>query len=149
MTEEENEIDVLTGDVSLTVYDTDDNPIRNAKVKLLKNNTLLFEGLSNRLGECLIEDVPYDTYSLKVSHTGYETNTNTLTVDDETITGTITLTHLPTDPNIIEVDLDEPYTFNITEGLTPQYSLSTQISDWLQTNLSGLRDDQNHLRQGE
>ena len=145
MTEEENEIDVLTGDVSLTIYDGDDNPIRNAKVKLLKNNTLLFEELSDRLGECLIEDVTYDTYTLQVSHTGYETSTNTLTVDDETITDAITLTHLPMDPNIIEVDLDELYTFNITERLIPQYSMSTQISDWLQTNLAGLRDDQNHL----
>ena len=138
-----DEIEVYTGNVTLTIYDSDDKPVRNSRVSLSKNNEVLFEEYSDRLGECLIEDVTYDTYTLKVSHTGYVTVEDTLTVDDATITDTITLTHQPVDPNVTEVDLDEIYTFTITGQVQPEYSMSTQISNWLQTNLSSLTDDYN------
>ena len=138
-----DEIEVYTGNVTLTVYDANDKPVKNSRVSLSLNDTVLFEGYTDRIGECLIEDVTYDTYDLSVSHTGYVTVEDTLTVDDSTITDTITLTHLPVDPNQVEVDLDELYTFTISGRVQPEYSMSTQISNWLQTNLSSLKDDYN------
>ena len=133
--------DVLTGDVTVTVYDESDNPIKNARVRLYKNTVGLYDGFTSRLGECLIEGVSYDTYTLKVTHTGYMDSTDTLTVDDETVTEEITLTHNPLDPDIVEVDLDERYTFTVTERTIPDYTMSTSISQWLQTNLEALTDD--------
>lgn len=140
---DEGIVDVLTGNVTVTVYDANDKPVKNALVSLIDENDNRISGLSNRLGECLIENVIYDTYTVLVTRTGYESCTDTIIVDDETITETFTLTHSPVDPNQIEVDLDETYTFTIRERLTPEFSMSTEISNWLKTNLESLKDDYN------
>ena len=44
----------------------------------------------------------------------------------------------------IEYDMDETYTFNITERTIPDYTISTAISQWLVDNLSSLVDDGNN-----
>ena len=135
--------EVLTGDVLITVYDDGDNPIKNARVGLYKNNQLLFEGFTNRLGECLSLGVIYDTYILKVARTGYSTSTIPLTVDDETITTTIVLTHDPANDDIVEVDLDERYTFTIKDRTVQDYTMCSNITNWLVENLEALTDDNN------
>ena len=113
------------------------------QVALINSNVDSYVGFSDRLGECLISDVIYGEYNVIVTRTGYETIETTITVDDPNITDTITLTHQPVDPDQIEVDLDETYTFTITERVKPEYSMSNQISNWLQSNLSALKDDYN------
>lgn len=45
----------------------------------------------------------------------------------------------------IEYEMDETYTFNITERTIPDYKISTAISEWLVSNLEGLVDDDNHV----
>lgn len=136
--------EVLTGDVTITVYSEDSNPVKNVKCALYKNTAKLYEGFTNRLGECLIEDVKYDTFTLAVTRTGYESAESSLTVNDETVEEEITLTHLPLDPNLVEVDLDEHYTFTITETTSnPDYRMAHSISQWLQQNLENLTDDNN------
>lgn len=108
--------EVLTGDATITVYGEDSNPVKNVKCALYKNTAKLYEGFTNSLGECLIENVKYDTFTLAVTRTGYESVESSLTVDDETVKEEITITHLPLDPNVVEVDLDEHYTFAITDS---------------------------------
>ena len=127
------------GTVNITVTDSDDNPIKNALVVLGSVGRVT----TDRTGECTIEDVPYGEYSLVVGHTGYETEIDTITVDDATIDLTVTLTKLPDDPNTIEVDLDDRYTFTISESVTPEYGVSTQVLEWLHDNLASLKDDSN------
>lgn len=133
--------EVLTGDVTVTVYDDSDKPIKNARCGLYKNTAKLYEGFTDRLGECLIENVTYDTFTLAVTRTGYETSNTSLTVDDETVEEEITLTHLPLPDDIVEVDLDERYTFTVTGRTVEDYTMSTSISQWLQGNLEALLDD--------
>ena len=142
MSDEETEI--LTGDVTITVYDGNEEPVRNARVSLSKNNTKLYSGHSDNAGECLIEDVAYDTYTLTITKPNYETYNTDLTVDDETIIEEVTLTHQPVDPNFVEVDMDESYLFTITEQLQRDYGFSHQIITWLQANMQSLVDDYNH-----
>ena len=137
MTDEEPIIEY--GTVTITVTDTDDNPIKNALVVLGSVGRVT----TTRNGECTIEDVPYGEYSLVVSHTGYETEIDTVTVDDATIDLSVTLTKLPDDPNTIEVDLDDRYTFTISEHVTQEYGVSTQVLEWLHDNLASLVDDYN------
>lgn len=136
--------EVLTGDVTVTVYGEDGNPVKNARCGLYNNTAKLYEGFTDRLGECLIENVTYDTFTLAVTHTGYETSTTSLTVDDETVEEEITLTHLPLPDDIIEVDLDERYHFTVTERTIQDYKMSSAISNWIRTNLEGLTDDNNN-----
>ena len=136
--------EVLTGNVTVTVYDEDDKAVKNARCSLYKNTAKLYEGFTDRLGECIIENVTYDTFTLTVTRTGYETSTSSLTVDDETVEEEITLTHLPIPDDIIEVDLDERYTFTVTERTIPDYTMSSAISNWIKTNLEGLTDDNNN-----
>ena len=137
MTDEEPIIEY--GTVTITVTDTDDNPIKNALVVLGSIGRVT----TDRSGECTIEDVPYGEYSLVVGHTGYETEIDTITVDDATIDLTVTLTKLPDDPDVVEVDLDERYQFTISERVTPEYGVSTQVLEWLHDNLASLVDDYN------
>ena len=138
MTDEEPIIEY--GTVNITVTDTNDKPIKNALVKLGS----IPRAITDKNGECTLEDVPYGEYTLTVTHTGYEPTENTLTVNDETITTTVTLTHFPIDPTFIEVDLDERYEFTISEQLAPEYTVSAQVLEWLHDNLAGLLDDLNH-----
>lgn len=48
------------------------------------------------------------------------------------------------DDDIIEVDMDETYTFTITERTCQDYTMSSAISAWLKDNLESLVDDYNH-----
>jgi len=134
--------EVLTGDVTITVYGEDSNPVKNCRCALYKNTAKLYEGFTDVLGECLIENVRYDTLTLKVTRTGYESSETSLTVNDETVEEEITLTHLPLDPNFVEVDLDEHYTFQISEDTSnPDYRMATSVSQWIKGNLEALTDD--------
>ena len=139
MTDEE--VEVLTGNVTVTVYDSNNNPVKKALVALIDEDDTRIIGTTNTIGECLFENVTYDTYTLFITKSNYESYTNNLTVDDETITTTITLTHKPVDPNVIEVDMDEVYTFTITRQVKPDYSFTTDLITWLQTNMESLVDD--------
>lgn len=144
MTEEET-TEVLTGNVHARIKEREVyTKLRNARIHI-SNSADSYEGLTNADGEYDFEDIPYGTYTVHVTRPGYEAYTNTLNVNNSSIIIPVFMTPSPVDPNFVELNLGDEYTFNITERLTPQYSLSTQISDWLQTNLSGLRDDQNHL----
>lgn len=134
--------EVLTGDVTITIYDSEDNPVKNCRCSLYKNTAKLYEGFTNVLGECLIENVRYDAFTLEVTRTGYESSESSLTVDDETVEEEITLTHLPLDPNVVEVDLDEHYLFQVSESTSnPDYRMAKSVSQWLKGNLEGLTDD--------
>ena len=42
------------------------------------------------------------------------------------------------------VDIDEEYTFNIKEKITPDYRMAYPILEWLQTELENLTDDDDH-----
>ena len=138
MTEEELE----TGDVTFTILDANGS-IKNATV-IIESQDEAFNGFTDNSGELTFEDVPYDTYTVTVKHTGYELIESTLTVDDSTITSTITLSHLPVDPNIVEVDLDQHYLFQVSETTSnPDYRFATSVSQWIHDNLEGLKDDNN------
>ena len=137
----DDDIEVLTGNVNVTIYGSNDKPVKNAQVSLIKNNTIISSGLTDRLGECLIENITYDTYTVLVTRTGYEPYTTTITVDSETITLTITLNPTPTNPLEVEVDLDQVYTFTITEQVDREYGFAHDIITWLQTNMMSLVDD--------
>ena len=141
--------EVLTGTVTLTVYDESDKPIKNARIQIFKGNVKLSDTLTSYSGESIIEDLTFDTYSLVVSRTGYSTSTSTLTVDDETVTDEITLTQNPIPEDIVEVDLDERYTFTVTERTIQDYTMSTSISTWLKTNLEALTDDNDNVILGK
>ena len=134
--------EVLTGDVTITIVDTSNNPVKNCRCALYKNTAKSYEGFTNSLGECLIEDVKYDTFTLAVTRTGYEFSQSSLTVDDETVEEEITLTHLPLDPNFVEVDLDEHYIFQVSESTSnPDYRMAKSVSEWIHDNLEALKDD--------
>lgn len=47
------------------------------------------------------------------------------------------------DEIIINPDIE--YTVEISEKLTPDYKISSQIQEWLKTNLEGLTDDNNNI----
>jgi len=134
--------EVLTGNVTVTVYGEDSNPVKNCRCALYKNTAKLYEGFTNWLGECLIENVKYDTFTLTVTRTGYESSESSLLVDDETVEEEITLTHLPLDPNVVEVDLDEHYIFQVSESTSnPDYRMAKSVSQWIKGNLESLTDD--------
>lgn len=133
--------EVLTGNVTITVYDEEEKPIKNTRIELYKNNVKAYEGFTNKDGECLIENVAYDTYTVLVTRTGYHNATSSLAVDEETVEDEVTLTHNPLDPDIVEVDLDERYTFNLAQSTVQDYKMSTAISQWLKGNIEGLVDD--------
>lgn len=48
------------------------------------------------------------------------------------------------DQDTIDVDVDESYTFCISEKVLPDYGVSTNILEWLQQNMQGMLDDYNH-----
>jgi len=85
--------------------------------------------------------VPYGTYILNITRTGYISTQSTLVIDDETIELSATLTPIPHDPS--ELDLGEYYTFTVTGQTTPNYKMTSSILSWLQDNLKGLKDDNN------
>ena len=136
MTEETIE----TGDVTFTITDTN-GTIKNATV-IIESQNEAFNGFTDKDGEITFNEVPYDTYDVTVKHTGYEVEESTLTVDDDTITATITLTHLPTDPDFMEVDLDHHLLFQVSEHTSnPDYRFATSVSEWIHDNLEALTDD--------
>ena len=135
------EVEVLTGNVTVTVYDTNENPLKRALVALINDDDTRLIGTTNNNGECLFEDVTYDTYTLFIKKANYESHTSELTVDAETITEEVTLTHQPIDPNFVEVDMDERYTFTITEQLSHDYGFSHEVITWLQSNMASIVDD--------
>ena len=133
---------IETGDVTFTIVDAN-KAIKNATV-IIESQDDAFNGFTDKQGEITFEDVPYGTYDVTVKHTGYEIIESTLTVDNSTITSTIILSHLAVDPNIVEVDLDQHYLFQISEHTSdPDYRFATSVSQWIKANLEGLKDDNN------
>ena len=47
-----------------------------------------------------------------------------------------------TDPHDIDMETDITYTFTVTDDTIPIYTISQQISNWIKTNLEGLKDTQ-------
>ena len=77
-------------DIKVCVKDTDDNPINNADVVLSKGTTE-YTGTTGTAGGCTLRNVVLDTYSLTVSCTGYVTETDNITVTEDTTTLNIVL----------------------------------------------------------
>ena len=146
MTEEENqqepETPVETSTVHVRVKEAVTyKKIKNAEVTLLQGTTECATGLTDYTGEVVFEDVPYGAYTLTITRTGYEDYSNNLNVNGPSILAPPFMTHLPVDPNNVEVDLDERYTFTITGQITHDYSFTSNVIEWLQANLEGLKDD--------
>ena len=141
MTEELIEEEPVTqyGTVTVTVTDGT-RPINNVQLTL-SNANISFVGRTDNEGECSISEVPYGEYNVLVKRTGFISEEITLLVDDEEAQLNVSLTPTPKDPNLIEVDLDELYTFSISEKTMPDYTMSTNISSWLKNNLASLTDD--------
>ena len=49
-----------------------------------------------------------------------------------------------TNDDYVDVDVDEEYTFNISEKTTPDYRMAYSILEWLQSNMESLTDDDDH-----
>ena len=146
LTEEETiEETVETGRVQVSVKEAVTyHKIKNARFQLIVNGNVIYDDTSAYDGSILFDEVEYGSYNVKVTRTGYEDYTNTLNLNSASVMLPIFMTPLPKDPNVTEVDLDETYTFTITERVQPEYSMSSQISNWLQSNLAALKDDSNH-----
>ena len=147
MTEEEEIIEepTPTGHVQASIKEAVTyHKIKNARIQLIQNNNIIYEEISAYDGGLILDEVEYGSYNVKVTRTGYEDYTNTLNLNSASVMLPIFMTPLPTDPNQTEVDLDEQYTFTITGSVTPDYTMSTQISTWLQDNLEALTDDLDH-----
>ena len=130
-----------TGNVTFTINDVNERPIKNTTIILVSQDNA-YNGFTDNDGELTFEDVPYDTYDVTVKHTGYELIETTLTVDDDTVEEEYTLTHLPLDPNFVEVDLDHHYLFQVSEETSnPDYRFATSVSEWIHDNLEALTDD--------
>ena len=144
MTDEEiQEETVDTGCVSILITNTEGKPVKNATV-VLSDGFNIYSGRTVYSGECVLTDVIYGTYDLNITRTGYEPIEETVTVDDAKVTGSYTLTHVPDDPNQIDVDVEEFYTFCISEQTQPTYGVSTNILEWLKGNMESMLDDYNH-----
>jgi len=44
----------------------------------------------------------------------------------------------------MNVEIDETYTFKVTESTVPDYKMCASISQWIHNNLENLTDDDNH-----
>ena len=143
ITDEEEEPTVDTGCVSIIITNTNDKFVKNASIAL-SDNTNVYTGRTSYAGECVLADVVYGSYDINITRTGYEPITGTLVVDDEAITESYTLTPVPDDPNQIDVDVEEFYTFCITKQVEPEYGVSTNILEWLKGNMEGMLDDLDH-----
>ena len=145
MTDEgiQQEETVDTGCVSITITNTSEKLIKNATV-VLSDGFNIYSGRTTYSGECVLSDVVYGSYNLNITRTGYEPITGTLVVDDEAITASYTLTPVPDDPNQIDVDVEEFYTFCITKQVEPVYGVSTNILEWLKQNMESMLDDLEH-----
>ena len=140
MTDEEV---IETGCIQLTVTDTNDKPIKNVTI-LLTDTENVYTGRTDRNGEVTITEVIYGSYDLDISRTGYiSIMEDNFTVDDQVTTASYTMTHVDPNPDIVEVDLDEVYTFHVTGKTTPDYQCTVAIMAWLKSNLEGLLDDYN------
>lgn len=134
------ETTIETGNVTFTVTDNN-KAVQNATV-IINNTLTAFNGLTNSNGTLTLDDVPYGEYTVIVKHTNYEQVESTLTVDDETINTTYTLIHLPMDPELVEVDLDQSYLFQVSESTSdPDYRMAKSVSEWIHDNLEALTDD--------
>ncbi len=148
MTEEEEIIEepTPTGHVQASIKEAVTyHKIKNARIQLIQNNNIIYEGISAYDGGLILDEVEYGSYNVKVSRTGYEDYTNTLTLNSSSVMLPVFMTPLPMDPNQTEVDLDEQYTITISESVNPTYSVSQEISNWLQENLSALTDDNDNV----
>ena len=147
MTEEEitEEEPTPTGRVQVSIKEAVTyHKIKNARFQLLQDNIVIYEKYSAYDGGLIFDEVEYGAYNVRVTRTGYEDYTNTLTLSSGNVMLPIFMTPLPSNPDQTEVDLDEVYTFTIAERTKPEYSMSSQISNWLKTNLETLKDDTNH-----
>ena len=146
MTEEEEiqeEEPVETGCVSLTVTDANNKPIKNVTI-LLTDRVNVYTGRTDYNGTVNITDVIYGSYDLDLARTGYHSiMEDNFVVDDQTVTASYTMTRVDPNPDFVEVDLDEVYTFKITGKVLPVYSMSVEILSWIKGNIESLLDDYN------
>ena len=83
-------------DCTFTVQGTN-KFLRNAIVSLYMNSTQVKTEETGSNGKCLIENVQYGTYTLKVTCNGYQTYTSTITITDGNIPPiTLTEKEVPT-----------------------------------------------------
>lgn len=142
MTEEE--LIIETGTVHVRVKEaTTYKKVKNARVMVIQQDTTVFKGTTDYNGEVTFTEVPYGAYTLQITRTGYEPYTNNLNVNHSSLFIPPFLTHSPVDPNQVEVDLDETYTFQITSKLQGNYGILGQILTWITENMEDLVDDYN------
>ena len=76
--EEDEPLEVAT--VSVTVRDTEDNPVGNAKVTLTNDETI-YTGTTGSAGGCNIKNVPYGNYTVDCTADDYNDYMGSLIVD--------------------------------------------------------------------
>lgn len=80
-----NELEITlseeTGNIKITVVDENEDPVANANVKVYLTIDESYESTTGRAGGCTIRDVPFGEYTLEVTAEGFETTTETLTVN--------------------------------------------------------------------
>ena len=67
------------------------DPLSNVDVILEDSEENQYSGKTGSAGGCTIKDVPYGSYSVVASKTGYQDYEGALTVDENTTTLSITL----------------------------------------------------------
>ena len=88
-----------TTDVSVSVTDGTDG-INNVSVTITDStdSTVTFTGTTGSAGGCTLSDVPYGSYTVEATATGYDTYTGTLTVSAYSSTLNITMTEEESSP---------------------------------------------------
>lgn len=92
VSEAEEEVTVETGNISVSVTDGT-NGIGGVSVVLsVTGSETTYTGTTGGAGGCNIKDVPYGTYDVTATATGYVTGSTTITVDSASEELNITLT---------------------------------------------------------
>jgi len=81
---------VETGDVIVLVTNNDNEKVANAKVTLTKDGEE-YTGTTGTAGGCTIRNVPYGEYNVVTTAENYIDDTDTVTVDGESVNLTIIL----------------------------------------------------------
>lgn len=122
--------EVLTGELSGKVYDTDNKPLNYAKVTMVEPGITVF---TNEKGEFDIKEIPYGLYNINITKTGYVSKNELISINEESVTFNEKL----------DVSLIETSTIDVTSSFEAQdisqstFSLST-------LNLKSLTQERSH-----
>lgn len=80
--QEDQDEPVPIGEIMATVTDNHNDMVRGATITLSQDNELVtYTGVTDENGSCTLEDLPYGEYNVEITAPGYETYTNSLTLD--------------------------------------------------------------------